>query len=277
MTDIFTPDAVRQIFPPALTSLPLTILAETSSTNTLARQAGEAGAPHGTVFAAASQTAGRGRRGRTFCSPDGTGLYFSLLLRPEMEVSCATRITTAAAVALCRALESMGVTDTSVKWVNDIFRGGRKIAGILTEISFTPDAKMRYAVLGVGVNLYPPAGGFPPEIADIAGAAWDQPIESGRARLLAAFLTEFFALYDTLSAAEASHMEEYRRRCFVLGQPITVIPTGGLPSYDAVAEGIDEECRLQIRLPDGRTDTLSTGEVSVRAQKNPAVRERISE
>jgi len=274
MTDIFTPDAVRQALAPSLSDLPLTILSETSSTNTLAREAGEAGAPHGSVFAAASQTAGRGRRGRTFCSPDGTGLYVSLLLRPEMDAAHAVRITTAADVALCRALESMGVTDTSVKWVNDIFRGGRKIAGILTEASFTPDAKMRYAVLGVGVNVSPPAGGFPPEIADIAGAAWDRPIENGRARLLAAFLTEFFALYDTLTDENASHMEEYRRRCFVLGQPVTVIPTGGLPSYDAAAEDIDEECRLLIRLPDGRTETLSTGEISVRVQKNPTVRER---
>lgn len=277
MTDIFTPQAVRQGLDPSLSALPMTILPETSSTNTLAREAGQAGAPHGSVFAAASQTAGRGRRGRSFCSPDGTGLYFSLLLRPETDPAHAVRITTAAAVALCQALETMGVTDTSIKWVNDVFRGGRKIAGILTEASFTPAGALAYTVLGVGINVSPPAGGFPPEIADIAGAAWDQPIESGRARLLAAFLTEFFALYDTLTDENASHMEEYRRRCFVLGQPVTVIPTGGLPSYDAVAEDIDEECRLLIRLPDGRTETLSTGEISVRVQKNPAARKRNSE
>ena len=274
MTDVFTPDAVRQALAPSLSALPMTILPETPSTNTLAREAGDAGAPHGSVFAAASQTAGRGRRGRSFCSPDGTGLYVSLLLRPQMDPVHSVRITTAAAVALCRALETMGVTDISIKWVNDIFRSGRKIAGILTEASFTPDAKMRYAVLGVGVNLSPPDGGFPPEIADIAGAVWDQPVQNGRARLLAAFLTEFFALYGTLTDESASHMEEYRRRCFVLGQPVTVIPTGGLPSYDAVADDIDEECRLRIRLPDGRTETLSTGEISVRVQKNPAAQER---
>jgi BirA family biotin operon repressor/biotin-[acetyl-CoA-carboxylase] ligase len=269
MNDIFTPETVRAHLPSSLLCLPIHIFDETGSTNTLARHAAEQGAPHGSLFAAASQTAGRGRRGRSFCSPDGTGLYVSLLLRPHMDPAHSIRITTAAAVALCRALETMGVADTSIKWVNDIFRGGRKIAGILTEASFTADAKMRYAVLGVGVNLSPPTGGFPPEIADIAGAAWDNPIPNGRARLLAAFLTEFFALYDTLTDENAAHMEEYRRRCFVLGQPVTVIPTGGLPSYDAVAEDIDEECRLLIRLPDGRAETLSTGEISVRVQKNP--------
>lgn len=264
MTDIFTPDAVRQILPPALTSLPLTILAETSSTNTLAREAAATGAPHGSVFAACRQTAGRGRRGRSFCSPDGTGLYFSLLLRPQLDPAHSVRITTAAAVALCRALESLGVPALSIKWVNDIFRNGRKIAGILTEAAFTPSGQMEYAVLGVGVNLSPPADGFPPEIADIAGTAWDHPVPDGRSRLLAAFLAEFFPLYERLSDGQAAHMPQYRRLCFLPGRTVTVHPTGGGSPYEAAVLDIDEECRLLIRLPNGRTEALSSGEVSVR-------------
>ena len=270
MIDTFTPQMVQAHLPSSLSCLPITILDETDSTNTLARRAGEEGASHGSVFAAASQTAGRGRRGRTFSSPAGTGLYVSILLRPQMNPAHSIRITTAAAVALCRALKSLGVSDTGIKWVNDVYRRGRKIAGILTEASFTADGTMNYAVLGVGVNLAPPEEGFPPEIAHIAGAAWDTPPENGRARLLAAFLREFFILYETLAGETALHMPEYRQRCFILGQPVTVIPTGGGEPYEAIARDIDEECRLQIRLPDGSTDALSTGEVSLRIQSTAA-------
>jgi len=150
-----------------------------------------------------------------------------------------------------------------VKWVNDILRGGRKIAGILTEAAFTGDGKMDYAVLGVGVNLTPPPGGFPEEIAHIAGTAFDAEIPDGRERLLAAFLAEFFALYGELSRPDAAYLAEYRRRCCVPGRRVTVLPLGGEP-YEAFAEGIDEECRLIIRLPDGQKKVISTGEVSLR-------------
>jgi len=259
MNDLFTEAAVRRY-----TALPVRIFDCVPSTNTLARELAAAGAPHGTVIAAAAQSAGRGRLGRSFASPAGTGLYVSVILRPDFPAEQIMRITTAAAVALCRALESMGVRDTSIKWVNDVFRGPRKIAGILTEAAFASDGTPAYAVLGVGVNLSPPPQGFPPEIAEIAGAAFDAPIPDGRARLLGALLDEFFALYGDLAAPRCAHMDEYRRRCFVIGRDVTVIAAGGTQQYAARAAALDDECRLIVHLPSGEERVLATGEVSLR-------------
>lgn len=265
MNDPFTAEAVYR-YAPTAAGRPIEIHRVIDSTNTRARTWGEAGVPHGAIVAAASQTAGRGRRGRSFHSPDGTGLYFSILLRPDFAAEHAVRITTAAAVALCRALTSLGVPDARIKWVNDIFRGERKIAGILTEGAFTSDGRFRYAVLGVGVNVLPPPGGFPAELQTIAGSAFDAPDPACpdlRARLLAAFLEAFFPLYDRLDAPIAPHMAEYRRLCFLAGRSVTVRPTGGRTPYSADVLDIDDECRLLIRLADGSVSTLASGEVSL--------------
>lgn len=265
MNDRFDAPAVRRYLPPDFSAhaAHIEIYDTLPSTNTCAKTAAANGAPHGTVIAARTQTAGRGRRGRSFLSPEGTGLYVSLILRPALSPEeAATALTTAAAVALCRALSSLGVADTAIKWVNDVWRGERKIAGILTEASCDAAAKLEYAILGVGVNLLPPPGGFPPELAEIAGAAFPAPIEDGRARLLAAFLTEFFALYSALSHDPAAHLAEYRRRCLILGRRVTVLPTGG-EAYTAVARAIDERFRLIVDTPAGAR-ALDSGEVSLK-------------
>jgi len=243
----------------------ITRLAETGSTNAIARQMAAQGAPEGTVVTADRQTAGRGRMGRTFHSPEGSGLYMSLILRPMIPAAQAIRITTAAAVAVSRALEKMGCAP-QIKWVNDIYARGRKICGILAESALAADGTMAYAVLGIGVNLAAPAGGFPPEIAEIAGAAFDNPPPDAREKLLAAILGEFAPLYADLAGECAAHMAEYRRRCFLIGKAITVMPLDGGAPYDAVAADVDDECGLVIRLPDGTAQTLSSAEVRVRGK-----------
>ena len=140
------------------------------STNALLREQAFSGAPEGTVLLAASQSQGRGRMGRPFFSPADTGVYLSLLLRPKTG-EAAGRVTTMAALAACQAVSALSGQDAGIKWVNDVFLNGKKVSGILTEATFSlEDGTPDYVVLGAGFNLYAPQGGFPEELADVAGA-----------------------------------------------------------------------------------------------------------
>ena len=235
----------------------------TESTNTWAKEAAAAGAPEVAVFVAERQTGGRGRRGRSFFSPSG-GLYMSIVVHPSLPPDAAVRITTAAAVAVCRAAADVFGVECGIKWVNDVFHGGRKVCGILTEAS-TADGRLDWAVVGIGVNVTAPADGFPPEISDIAGALTDTPAPDGRARLAAAIWREFFALYQSLPTG--AYMDEYRRRCFVIGRDVTVVLADGTKT-PATAEEIDGECRLVVRYADGTRSALASGEISIKMQKD---------
>ena len=146
-----------------------------SSTNTVLKALAADGAGANLALVAEHQTAGRGRMGRSFCSPSGTGLYFSLLLRPKVPAAEAMSITACAAVAVSRTIEELTGRSTRIKWVNDILIGQKKVCGILTEAGIDAETGMlRYAVIGVGINVREPEGGFPPEIAGIAGAVTGQ-------------------------------------------------------------------------------------------------------
>lgn len=231
-----------------------------SSTNTLAKDAAEEGAPEGTVIVAAEQTAGRGRLGRTFCSPPDTGLYMSVVLRPSLAAEKALNITTAAAVAVCRAIEQLSDRTACIKWVNDVFMDGKKVCGILTQAAFEPETGgLSYAVLGIGINVRAPKGGFPDEIRDIAGAVFEDG-EGDRCALAAAVLDAFFAEYRRLQ--DGAYIEEYRARSLLDGHAVTVhAPTG---DRAATALCVDEDCRLRVRYDDGGEEALSFGDVSIR-------------
>ena len=169
--------------------LQLYVLQRVTSTNTVLRQMAEEGAEDGSVLLADSQTAGRGRMDRRFYSPPGTGLYLSLLLRPRIPAADAVRITACAAVAAAEAIEEVSGRRTAVKWVNDILLDGRKVCGILTEGSVDPlTGLLRYAVVGIGVNITPPPDGFPPELRTVAGAVCERNEPGLRCRLAALLL-----------------------------------------------------------------------------------------
>ncbi len=234
---------------------------EVTSTNALAKAAAENGAPEGTVILAASQTAGRGRLGRTFCSPPDTGLYMSVVLRPRVEAEKALNITTAAAVAAAQAIEQVAGKTAAIKWVNDIYCDDKKVCGILTEAVPDPQTGgLCYAVLGIGINVREPAGGFPSAIQDIAGAVFDAD-GGDRAVMAAAVLDAFAPLYAHLE--DGAHIAEYRARQWLCGKAVTVhTPTD---SRAATALFVDEQCRLVVRYDSGEEAALSTGDVSVRA------------
>ncbi|WP_242840381.1 biotin--[acetyl-CoA-carboxylase] ligase [Ruminococcus albus] len=242
----------------------LTVYKETDSTNTRLRELATEGAPEGTAVIAGMQTGGKGRLGRKFFSPSDTGLYMSILLRPEMTAADAVRITTAAAVAVADAVEKISGRKADIKWVNDVYIDGRKICGILTEAAFSlENGGLDYAVCGIGINVYEPEGGFPEDIKDIAGAVLDTPADDVRNRLAALVLENFMNYYNKLS--ENSFLQGYQSRLMWRGEDINLIR--GSEITPAKLIDADEKCRLIVKYEDGTEDTISSGEISIRKRK----------
>lgn len=229
------------------------------STNQTAKEKAADGAPEGTLIIAEQQTGGRGRLGRTFFSPGESGLYFSLLLRPALKPENTLLITTAAAVAVCKALETLSGKQTAIKWVNDIFVGGKKVCGILSEAAFSSTAALDHVILGIGINLYPPKSGFPPELADIAGAVFDAPVPDLKNRLIAAVIDNFWDCYADLTAPALHH--EYEARMLLIGQTVTYQKNGVTETGKVL--GIDPAFGLKLQLQNGDTTTLLAGEVTI--------------
>ena len=172
-----------------------------SSTNTLLRQRAEAGEPEGLALVAAAQTAGRGRRDHTFFSPPDTGLYLSFLVRPQLSAKDALLLTTCAAAAVALAIEDCAGVPAEIKWVNDVFCRGKKVCGILTEGALDLETGgLQYAIVGIGVNCFPPAGGFPEDLPEAGSVFAERPqgIE-GRSQLAGAILNHFFKFYPNLA------------------------------------------------------------------------------
>ncbi len=233
---------------------------QTLSTNADLKALAQDGAPAGTVLIADRQTQGRGRMGRSFFSPSSTGLYLSLLLRPDYSAQESAFLTVIAAVAAVRAVKQVFDLSVDVKWVNDLFYEGRKVCGILTEASVNPaDGRLEYAVCGIGFNVFAPEEGFPQELSTVAGALCSSPDESARVRLAAAFLNEF---YEAMQEDRASILREYRNRSMLLGKTVTS-PTGAFSGFAKVL-GIDDSAGLILECSDGTRRVLSAGEVSVR-------------
>ena len=221
--------------------------------------------PEWRTVIAGQQTGGRGRLGRSFYSPEGTGLYMSILLRPKLKAEDAVLITTSAAIAVCRAVEKLGSEHAQIKWVNDVFIRGRKVCGILTEAGFDLESSsMKYVILGVGINVTEPAGGFPPDLEHIAGAVFPQRQRDLRCRLAAAFLRQFYPIY--MSLPQRDFVKEYRQRCYIVGQEVDVLLGGAV--QHALALSVDDRCRLVVRYADGTEEALFSGEVSIRPRES---------
>ena len=234
-----------------------------TSTNTLLREMAAQGVPEGYVLAAEEQTAGKGRQGRAFHSPARHGVYFSLLLRPGFKTSDASLITSAAAVAAARAIETVIGVRVGIKWVNDLFVGSLKVCGILTEAVFGMESGLvESAVLGIGINITRPEGGFPDELRDVAVSLMDRSVglDNERCRLIAAVLDNFWGFYQNLGRRE--FLYEYRERSVILGRDINVVSFDGIRPAKAVA--IDGDCGLQVQYENGEIAVLSSGDVSIR-------------
>lgn len=237
---------------------------EIPSTNTALKELARRGAPAGTVLIARRQTAGRGRMGRSFYSPDGTGLYLSALLRPDCPPGEALNVTVAAAVAACKSGEQVCGNPLGIKWVNDLYRDGKKVCGILTEGETDPKTgRLNFVICGVGFNVCPPENGFPEELSAIAGSLCDRFDPSLRISLAGAFLKEF---RQALTADPKAVIDEYRNRSILIGRSVFA-PDGAFPG-EATVLTVDGGGGLVLRFPDGTERTLTAGEVSVRLSPN---------
>ena len=244
------------------------------STNALLWSRAREGCRDDIVAIAAEQTAGRGRKGRSFYSPSGSGVYLSLLLHPNVPVATAALLTTIAATAEAVAIEKVTGLETSIKWINDIWMRGKKISGILTEAATSiEDGLTDYVVVGVGINLYTPKEGFPDEIKDVAGAVFEDDVkrENFKNDLVSRFITEFMRFYKEFP--NAAYIEEYKKRCFVIGKDVEILTStheklqnDGPDRTHAHVLGVDDEAHLHVRYPDGTEEFLSSGEISVRLQ-----------
>ena len=262
--DILSVPGIRKHLAPENRENPITLLSTVPSTNASLREQAEQGAPAGSVVLALTQTRGRGRYGRSFFSPADTGLYLSVLLRPTHTSPRQTAtLTAAAAVAMCQAIEAVCGETPQIKWVNDIYLHGKKVCGILTEAAFGLETGVpEYVVVGAGLNVYAPEGGFPPELLDIAGGLLPHRAADIKNRLAAEFVNRFLAL---AGASTEDFLEDYRRRSLVLGKRITVVSGGR--EQEALALGIDDSCRLVVRFDDGEAQAISWGEIRICPEK----------
>ncbi|MGN0999258.1 MAG: biotin--[acetyl-CoA-carboxylase] ligase [Faecousia sp.] len=233
------------------------------STNTLARAMAEGGAPHGTVLVADRQTAGRGRRGRSFLSPPGMGIYMSVILRPQAAPAELMHLTCSAACAMCDAVEKSAHFRPGIKWTNDLVYGGRKLAGILTELSLNSGGEIAYAVIGIGINCCQREEDFSPEIREIAGSlsmAAGKPID--RCAVAAAMTEALWRMDTRLLSDRQKILQQYRKDCVTIGRDVSLVRSDSVRHGHAV--GVDDEGALLVCFPDGHTEAVNSGEVSVR-------------
>ena len=233
-SDVLTAEGIRLHLTEKYRGIPVEVFRSASSTNTEAKAAALRGMPHGTLIAANEQTAGRGRFGKPFYSPANTGLYMSVLLKPQKPLSDCMGITMAAACAIIDSLESVCGVHAGIKWVNDIFCSGRKVSGILTEAMSDFESGMAESVIvGIGVNISTEK--FPEEISGIAGSVG---VFAERSRLCA----------------------DIRSRSLVLGREVTFRQGGAERTGKALK--IDDRGCLVIETSSG-IETLRSGEISI--------------
>ncbi len=249
---------------------------EIDSTNTYAKRLlTEDSSINKRIIVAESQTAGRGRLGRTFYSPVNTGIYLSVVYSPEEIITQPATITAFSAVAVCRAVKKLYGVNPSIKWINDIFAGGKKICGILTE-GFTnfESGQIESAIIGIGINIKDNPEIFPDDVKKIAGSiasAESSQTKDGvqehfasRCELAARVVGE---VIKVLSENPRDVIREYKENSFLIGTMVNVFPVAGNSSevYQAKAVDIDENAGLVVELPDGTKKTLSSGEVSLKS------------
>ena len=237
----------------------ITVVEETGSTNSDMKDLlSQTEIPEGTVLLTDYQTAGRGRRGRQFFSPKGCGIYFSILTRPRKEAVDALVITTHAAVSVVRAVKELYGISLSIKWVNDLYYEEKKVCGILAEGKWQ-HPKLLYCVMGIGLNLFTPRGGYPDALKEIAGSRFgeynaEKSDSVNRNKLLATILYHYFSLCE-----ETEVLEEYREKNLVLGRTVRFLENG--KEQVGRVKRITDKGELQIETETGEEKILLSGEV----------------
>lgn len=242
--------------------LNITIFDELDSTNNYLKKLGSQGENEDTLVIAQSQTNGRGRMGRTFYSPDETGIYFSLLLHPEFSAEKSLFLTVMAAVSVAETVMKYNKNDVKIKWVNDIYIDGKKVCGILTEGSINAEKKLDYAVVGIGINVIAPENGFPEDIKDIATAIFPGKTEDNiKEKIVAEVVNRFFKMYNGI---DTDFVKRYKEYSFLTGKEINIISAGSV--RPATVLDITDDCHLLVKNEKGEIEEISSGDVSVRVK-----------
>ncbi len=260
-----------------LSNIKLLCVDTIDSTNSYLKRLVAEGETDDMIVVSGEQTAGRGRRGRSFFSPEGTGLYMSFLLHPKCKAEEATMLTTIAAVAEAMAIEEVTGEKAEIKWVNDLVLRHKKISGILTEAATSmEDGGLDYCIVGIGINLYDPNEGWPMEIKDLAGSVLGKSLLEGQVENLknnvaATLINRFMEFYSSFPGV--AYLEEYEKRCFCIGKEVTIMTSdhealaadGQRPDRSrALVLGVNDRCHLHVRYRDGFEEFLSSGEISIR-------------
>ena len=233
------------------------------STNDALKALAKQGAPQGTAIVAGHQSGGHGRMGRSFHSPEGMGVYLSILLRPDCSPAELMHLTCATAVAMCDAVENACGLRPGIKWTNDLVHGKRKLGGILTELGLSARGTVDHCIIGIGINCCQQVTDFPPEIREIAGSL---TMATGRdispARLAAAMLESLQNMSHILLTQKSAILDRYRQDCVTVGQEISVVRGSDLRHGTALS--VDDEGALVVAYGDGTVEAVNSGEVSIR-------------
>ena len=233
-----------------------------SSTNEVAKNLALSGAKHGTVVISEEQTAGKGRLGRSFYSPANTGIYMSIILRPNLTAMDSVLITTSSSVAICDAIHKVTGIESQIKWINDIFINNKKVGGILTEASTNFESgTIDYLILGIGINFNKPKDNFPYELKEIASSIYTDNCNGINRNMLCAEIINNI-LYMIPKIKKYDFISEYKKRSLILNEEITYTIAG--ISSKGKAIDINKDGSLVVRHDDGSLKILNSGEVSIR-------------
>ena len=257
--EIFSAEAIYEALNTKLIGRTVLYSPAVPSTMDAARKAVKKGAADGTVVITDHQTAGRGRLGRGWVSPPGVNLTFSIILYPKLEHL--PRLTLVSCLAIARSIEAFTFLETSIKWPNDVQIGGRKVSGVLVESDVAGD-KVKYAIVGIAVNVNLDIN-LIPEIADFATSLKHElRVPVPRVAMLAALLAEFEKVYKDMRDGVPVELE-WKRRLNTLGKKITV--HCGSEVHRGIAEDVDKDGNLLLRLPNKKLEVISAGDVTLKA------------
>jgi len=261
-SDVISSEGIGLFLNDDYKDIPISVYKSLNSTNTEAKMAAMQNAVHGTVIISEEQTHGRGRFGRDFFSPPASGIYMSIILKPNLNITNSVLITTAAAVAVCLAIDRFSEDKPKIKWVNDIYIGNKKICGILTEaVTGFESGTVDSVIVGIGVNVKTKEEVFPKELQEIAGSIFHSNESfTLRNQLAAEIINNVLSICENLE--DRNYLQIYKERSLILGENILYnLNNEWLEGY---ALDIDEYGGLIVLQRDGQKTTLHSGEVSIR-------------
>ncbi len=260
-SDLLSSEGIKLYLDEEFKNIPVIVYKTIESTNSEAKLLAVQNAEHGTTIIAEEQTKGRGRFGRDFFSPSDSGIYMSIILKPLLSIENSVLITTAAAVAVCEAIEKFISQAPKIKWVNDIFIGDRKVCGILTEaVTNFESGMMDSVVVGIGINVKTKNEDFPIELQNTAGAIFNNGDNFIRNHLSAEIINNVLNITEHLESK--SFMQSYRERSMILGEQILYNKNNNW--YEGYASEINDSGELIIYTADGQKIRLNSGEVSIK-------------